>query len=384
MLSIFRKIGLSILTIFIYTSISAQTPNFLMDGLYTQEKGGKTMWGFYDNTTKELLTEAVYDTLYFRRLRQENSGYYMAQKEGKWGIYKPDIKNLSTIIPIEFDEVFYDNLGSPPYILVKKNKKTGIYTPDGKILLEPIYDKIQSDGFRFMVYKDDKVGIYAHDGTEEIPICYDDMFPHSMIQRTLLRMDKEWTAYEWVRDDNACSPSEEKRYDGIAYFIDFYLVKKGKKYGVMTAEHESLIPMEYDKIDIFFDDRMRLLLVKQQGKYGLLRVNDDEENTISTELEIAYDSIWVEESTYKIKMTQNGRMDYNVAREPYLDMEYNEVYYYEHLDLFTVKKNGKWGLVNGSKQVRITPQYNKLHVMDIDNFRYKKAKNGVSSANEIG
>ncbi len=124
-------------------------------------------------------------------------------------------------------------------LMVKKDKLWGVTNYENEVLVPIIYDKIEamySGGFK--VFKGDKVGLYYSDKLI-FPVIYQDIEDHTVEE-------------------------EEDKYKGI------FIVKKDNLYGVTDYKGQIIIPLQYEKIDLFYS---RFFKFKKNGLYGILDVD---------------------------------------------------------------------------------------------------------------
>lgn len=343
---------------------------YLNDGIYKTEIGGKVQWGLYnpDSKNRDTLTSALFDTIYYRFWHGSNVEYYKLRIADKWGLWD---KKRRVLMPIKYDEVYYNHQAQPSRIEARVGKLWGIFSPEGKALIPIEYDEIQSDGFNYKVRKADKYGVFDADGKELIPVCYQDIFDHRFTERSLVRIDKKWSVYRWLRDDQSATPCRPKTmYDGVGYFLDYFMVKNNDKFGLLDENQKVILPIEYEGLDVFHEPYLRTVIVKKGGKYGLIRI-DSTLKTIA-EVPIEYDDIWVEPETFKVKVKLGENIDYYYENAPYFGMEYNDVRYFENSRMFSIKKNGKWGIALENKTVIIPPKYDKITLVGKNDFMVQR------------
>jgi len=370
---------LSIISILFSTTIFAQKRDsmvypdtaYLMDNIYRIDNGKVTSWGFYKEGSKEWLTPPQYDSLIHRFRAGINLEYYEIREKGKWGLLKPD---RSAWVPAVYDKLDYEHAMEPQRIFVKKGDKYGILNKDGSSWLAPVYEEILFNGSNFKVKKDGKWGILNSEGKEFIPLCYDKIFEHSLPEMSLVQNGTEyWSIFLWVQKTaNLCKPEEHFLYERIEYFNEFFTVFKNGKWGLVDRQGEFILKMEYEELKPFVFSYLRTLRIKQNGKYGLLRL--DSLGKTQPMAETIYDDIGIDEDSYKIRVSLNGKRDYLYDGKPYFDLVYEDVFYFLSYRMFSIKKGKKWGLARENKEVFIQPKYEKI--MFIDEKTYMVQKGG--------
>lgn len=334
-------------------------------------------YGFYDPVSEDIKSEAIYSSLEFVTLEhlqteedtKKQKGFYIAEKQGKYGIF--DEKQTKQV-DLVFDRFFYDYRAEPPRINARKDKKWGIFSTDGKEVIPAVYDFIETDGFNYRVEQGKKVGILASDGSALIPVCYENIYEHANLNNSLVQKDGKWTVFSWLDEASRCNPKAELMYDAVGYFGEYYMVQRGGKYGLVDENAKEILPLEYQKIDAFYQRFLSTLIVTQNNQVGLVRIDSNKQ--VITEVPIEYDTIWVEEQNLKLKVRKGNKTDYYFEDAPYFDMQYTDVYYYDNINAFAIKEGTKWGLALESRKVVIQPAYSKLHVLDRQNFMVQKGK----------
>lgn len=350
---------------------------YLMDQIYRIDDGtGKTAWGFYENESKEWLTQPVYDSLIHRYYTGIEVEYYEIRQKGKWGLLHAD--RSAWVSPV-YDKLDYEISLEPHRIFVEKGGKYGILNKDGSAWLEAIYDDILYDGTNFKVRKGKKWGILDSEGKTFLPICYDDIYEHRTPELSLLRNGSEnlWSIFIWVQNTaDPCTLDAKYLYERVEYFNEFFCVFKNGKWGLADRKGELVMNMAYEEMKPFVFSYLRTLKVKQNGKYGLIRL--DSVGNIETMAPIIYDQISVDEENYKIKVEKDGKRDYLYNGEPYFGLIYTDVHYFLDQQIFVIKKGNKMGMTRENKEIVIEPKYESFLLIDNRTFMVKnKGKWGV-------
>jgi hypothetical protein len=157
------------------------------------------------NSNGTIIYPAVNDAV----LNAQSLGYFTVKKGNLYGIY---FINSKTKTDIEFDRVYADGIG---YVMAIKNKKSGVFDLQGKQIIPFEYEpgSIMQSRLGLRVTKDGKRGIINKSGQIIIPPVYDDVDPF----------------YE--NDLN-----------------DLIQVKNKEKYGVINLQGKIIVPVEFDWI----------------------------------------------------------------------------------------------------------------------------------------
>jgi hypothetical protein len=256
-------------------------------GYFEVTQDGKT--GFIDNTGAQLVAAA-----YQKAFMWLDAKVAYVRKDDMWGMV--DI-NGKVLVPFEYD------LPAPAdgrmCILKDKNNKLGAFDQFGKPLLPFKFDEVDYDDntvFRIGT----KWGRVDNTGNERLPFVYDSIYcthkPYLFLVKkenkwTILKNNKETvqvstlgfdgivTNYFGIENTFAAKTGSQWQivsYEGktltlldadevIATDEQGYVLRKGKKYGMVSGAGVSLVPAVYDSISI--DDI-------SEG-YGVLRVYND-------------------------------------------------------------------------------------------------------------
>lgn len=352
-------------------SIAYPDTAYLKDNIYRIDNGNNTQWGFYEMETKNWLTEPIYDSVVYRYRAGLELKYYEIKEKGKWGLLKSD---RSVWIPAIYDKVNYDFNVNPHRIFIQKNGKYGILNKDGSTWLEPIYDDIYFNGSYFKVKKIDKWGILNYEGKEFVPICYETVYEHPVAEMSLIRSSSNgyWSVFAWVQKTyNPCIPTENFLYNRIEYFNEFFMVNKNGKWGLADKTGKIIMDIKYEDMKPFVFTYLRILKVKENGKYGLLKIDSLGNSAIVAD--IKYDEIAVDETNYKIKARLGTKRDYIYETQPYFEMVYEDVFFSDDYKIFSIKKGKKWGLAKENKEVFVQPNYDKILFIDAKTYMVQKS-----------
>ena len=194
-----------------------QVLNSFIDGRAMAKKNN--YWGMI-NPDNETILPFKYDNLV-----EEVNGFISANQQGFWGIINDRYK---IIVPFKYDKITsLDN-----YFRVEKNNKVGLFTTDGQLILPTSYDALTIDENGFKIRKEDKYGLFDFDGNPLIPIIYDELMYFN---------------------------------NGISR------VKKGDKYGMITAQGKMIISCDYGYLGLQFTDNY--IEAMKNGRYGILNKN---------------------------------------------------------------------------------------------------------------
>ncbi|SMC78341.1 WG repeat-containing protein [Moheibacter sediminis] len=284
------------------------------------KKDGKYGWV---NADGSVLVPAIYDKL---DNFYDKSSFTKGLLDGKYGILS--IANNEIIIPFQFDEIYeyYDR-----YLLVEKDKKRGLYDTNGKKITEVSYDgfkRSDTEGSQMIFPMKDKFySVLDKNGNlkyqnEIINVSYLHnenywLAPYrSKIQAILIQ--KKDGKYGLL-DENTAEMIVPAVYDEITQKYDpgetaYFIVKQGKKYGIVNQEHQIIVPMDYSFIDFFNLDYLAKhekdlqFIAKKGEKFGVI----------------------------------------NLKNETIIPFQYNEMSKISNTNLYKAKKDKLFSIINGS------------------------------------
>jgi len=121
------------------------------------------------NMNGKLVVKMKYDML-----RKYYKDLYIASKDHKYGVITKDEK---VITKFQYDEILPIEENNGEYIpLTRMDDKYGCIDMEGKVILEPLYDRLDLGSFEqgFIIASiNDKMGLFDVSGKEVLPIMYD-------------------------------------------------------------------------------------------------------------------------------------------------------------------------------------------------------------------
>lgn len=349
-------------------------------------KKGKT-FQLTDEEGKVVISDI--DTLY----QQKRTDFIFVQKKGLWGVVS-SYGNI--LIPINFNktERIYNEFWT-----VTKNQKKGIYSIAKGEILPVEFDNIefsQSYNEEFIVTKNDKKGVFNYLGKEIIPINYDQIKKKKGV---LILSKNNKTDYflnnKIISDSLVLDKSFEIYGDYISDTKTFYVFYKDKKFGIIDNKNNVIIQPKYDDIEyrrvIENSKNENFLVVKKDLFCGMIDFNEKEI------IPFKYQNIEVIHPNYAVLTINNLKHFYNFRTKKIntnFDFEKFDMYsgqftrlkkgnketlvsnndfsnllfpfMYEDIsennNLFVVKLNSKYGLVDKNNKVLIPILYEHLYI----------------------
>lgn len=346
-------------------------------------------WG-YLNTKGEEYIPIKYDTLGTFQDFGEEKAIAIARLQNKWGAIDTD-GNIA--IPFVY-EAIVNNLDNHYYRKVKKDNQWGLLTCEGKMALPPKYEDIKDffygfseddDNEAFFVKQKNKWGIVKTFTNEVLlPPIYDSI--QTIENYELLKLWKN--GKQGYADAITYKVLINPIYEEALYFINNCAsVKKQGKWGAINRKQQVVIPFEYDSLGHCAHHRF---LITKNGKKGLIT----DKNILITPL---YDDLKRDFQGFAFAKTAGKWQIINEITgksltEPIYDAieglnvgyetsegENEDTFEYTFFDetyyqIFTVKKNNKYGWVNNQgkeltpiKYDEISHSYGGLSVVKVGN-----------------
>ena len=267
----------------IFFSCTESSPKFSKKDIYYIERDKETgwfrvhnkqnKWGFIDKDSS-IVIPFEYDFLN----PFENGLAYAKNGRKEFFITKKNLK-----LEGDFDEVRIFSFGLAG---VRKNRKWGFIDEKGKLIIQPIYDKIQYFTVNGLcpVVKNGKSGFIDKTGKEIIPIIYDDARSQQLGDIVIVQKNKRWAFFDnkgkqlsdFVFDEVFSTEHYDFSKDIFdrsqsTYFKNgVVLVRNGKNYEFINEKIKPAFPNnKFDSATVF--DAFKNAIVKRNGKYGMIK-----------------------------------------------------------------------------------------------------------------
>ena len=267
----------------IFFSCTESSPKFSKKDIYYIERDKETgwfrvhnkqnKWGFIDKDSS-IVIPFEYDFLN----PFENGLAYAKNGRKEFFITKKNLK-----LEGDFDEVRIFSFGLAG---VRKNRKWGFIDEKGKLIIQPIYDKIQYFTVNGLcpVVKNGKSGFIDKTGKEIIPIIYDDARSQQLDDIVIVQKNKRWAFFDnkgkqlsdFVFDEVFSTEHYDFSKDIFdrsqsTYFKNgVVLVRNGKNYEFINEKIKPAFPNnKFDSATVF--DAFKNAIVKRNGKYGMIK-----------------------------------------------------------------------------------------------------------------
>ncbi|OOF74307.1 hypothetical protein BKG96_11155, partial [Rodentibacter caecimuris] len=233
------------------------------------------------------------------------------------GILDSDLKEL---IPVTFQRISY-NSNEDEFSVATHNDLEGIYSTTGKVIFEPIYERIDNSYYSpvRIVTKGDKVALFSLSG-------------------------KPITDFHYENDKTKILNNDKLK----EFFPDgAIIVKQGDAVGIINNAGQTVLPFEYQDLD-FIDD-YQVFRFKQKDKWGLIAPTGE------VIIAAQYDDLNMHSPDKYLVRIDKKSGAINLKGEIIIPIDYDWVYslrksdYSDKLEketsrFFSVAKNELWGV----------------------------------------
>jgi hypothetical protein len=302
------------------------------DGMRYIEVRKDRKWGMIDDATGEMLIPCLYDNIY------KTDTTFIVTLNGKKGVANKfgkilipteydDIDNLGGFLSHEFDGVYkvrndtleglvkytgevlipveYEWLSSfeERFIIVSKNDKYGLFSMQGELVQEARFNSINRmrtySSEIFITITDEGYGaldlkghVFLENKYQSMTDIYDynwDLkYPNYKQKHDYLRLENK-KGFCGVMDVNSAHINVPCVYKALYQYLDinndttYFLVKKGRKFGVVDQANNVIIDFKYDSLsfnktnrNIYYQSKIQLCIVaKKRKKYGVINMNGE-------------------------------------------------------------------------------------------------------------
>ena len=278
------------------------------------------------------------------------SGLIPVKAQGKWGAISVSTGEL--VAPLIYER-FWAYSG---FVIVRQKGKWGLIDSNAKEIIPPIYDDIISGGEpSFFVRKGALWGVVKiEDGGQVVTIvpCSLDyeIFAHRSVKEGLLEVARNGL-YGFL--DLSGDLVVDCIYDEVYSFVNgFACVQRDGLFGIINKQGVEIIPCKYRKTTEFKGGRVWVL---DGGQYCILNENGER---ISNE---GFFDLKLPQANGLIPVSRGniwGAVSMQTG-ELVLPLIYQDIEVFTR-DIFFVKRNGKWGIVDQDGNVLLETIYDEL------------------------
>ena len=345
----------------------------------------------YENNTTKILNDkeeqifTEYDSVEPLKLKNISSDLMYEKtilkysKNGKYGLINFDGKKITNPIYEEIDTLQYKE----GELLVKQNGKYGVINLKGIKLIKPNYDTIEADQFyeKESGYKNDgyivskttdegyRYGYVNNNGKEIVSTKYNDLSRINEINgNDIYNICAENGKYGLLKNGKNVIGNE---YQSLIYSEgnNTIIAKKGKKYGVLSLDGNTIIPFDYNQISV---NGRYIYAIDSNGNTKVFSP-DGKQMNMNENIQI----LNVENTNYQIKIeTTNERTIYSIYEndKKLTGNDYAYIQYLFNNYFIASNGNGKLGIIDENDNVKLEFEYSSIQVIDDTNL-IKATKN---------
>ena len=239
------------------------------------------------------------------------------------------IKNL-----LKKDEVTVNYFTEISYFPVYNNANWGVVNSKGENIIEPTYGEM----------------IIIPNNKKDVFICMYDVNYSDGTYKTKAINSKNEQLYSSYNSIEVLSNYDQN--NNIWYEENTLKVEKNGKYGLINLDGTEILSTEYDKIETLTGVK-NSILTKKDNLYGLVNSNGEKIiNNEYTEIKSLTDDYL---NGYIVKNSESKYGIISVNKDKILECKYSDIKNVYNEDLFVVKENDSWKLINkaGDKSVQV-------------------------------
>jgi len=254
----------------LFTEQGVKLTAFEIDSISSFRKGKAII---YQNLKQGMIDregEIIIEPLY-REIKIDEEGLISTKMFDEWKILDGENNELRKI-PADELQTFANGL-----YLIRVSKKMGVVDDGFTFILHPIYDELR-DFYddKLIAKKNGKFGLIRTNGTEVLPFQFDSLEWDGQFIRaketetnfSLNQGQKSWNLYDTFGIKKSL---RSYHYLGAYNGTFFPVLNKGYR-GAINRYGEEVIHCVYDSI---FEAKAEQLVVKYQGQYGIVNLNED-------------------------------------------------------------------------------------------------------------
>lgn len=351
----------------------------------------------YENTKTTILNEkgekilTQYENIEPLRLKNVSSDLMYEKsilkycKNEKYGIIDFNGKQITKPIYEEIDTLQFKE----GELLVKKEGKYGVINIKGATLVKTNYDKIETDKFyeEGKGYKNSgyivsqkteegyRTGYVNIEGKQITETIYNDLHRITEIDSKDIYLNcAENGKYGLLKNGKKIINNE---YQSIVYSesSNTLIALKGKKYGIISIEGKTIIPFEFDQINI----TGQYIYASTEKETKIFNTEGQEAN-IDENLAI----INIKDTNYEIYIeTLEGKTTYSIYKDGVNKTRNNYTYIQYLYDKYFIACNteGKLGIINENDKAEVQFKYNSIQI--IENTNMIQTLNNETAITEI-
>ena len=328
--------------------------------IWRVKKAGK--YGLIQLNTQKT-TDFVYDTIYWFPIGRTK--VYMVIQQNKIGLMNAQFQ-MQIPISLGLDSIQYDGFcfwgWQNNKIVSRKNGKWGVVDTLGNILLPFKYAEAPlylNTGY--WIFRENKKISILENETKRLVLSNLDSLLDTQTKNKLF-ICKQKSQYKLLDSTFqqigvAYSGMQKAEFGLVWQKVDYFIVQKNQKYGVMASTGKLVIPLVYDKLEAGGN---QFFIARKADKVGVL----DTTNQLIVDFE--YAQIYRLTNDFFIGEKEGKIQAFSLTKDPLQPLidKYQSTFWYPSTFYFQ-DKNGKWGWLNPYSLEILTPQYDSLVLMSL-------------------
>lgn len=267
----------------------------------------------------------------------------------------------------------------PKYFLLYQNEKMGVIDTKGEIIIKPIYESIQIPNAQkpIFVCKEPERTIVLNEKAEQILKKYIEI--QAIEKQSSQAINPYYTTVLIYKENNQYGLIDlegkvltKPIYDEIKGFEskNELLVRQGENYGIITTKGKEKIKVQYTKIssDEYYTQEQQynlsgyIVQIKTQDGYRLGYFDYRAREILKPEYTDLYrlNEITDEKDIYLV-VAQNGQYGLRKNKQQIIEHKYQAIQYNADNELFIVKRNIKYGVLDKQAKTILPIEYNQIH-----------------------
>jgi len=254
-----------------------------------------------------------------------------------------DFQN-TILIPLKFKSIY--PLGTLRFAVENQAGKIGLFAEDGRPLTEFRIDSIsQFYKSRAIIYQDLRQGLIDRDGNRILEPIY-----HSIRiideERTSVLLPHEWQLLNERNEIQLRISADEliPQQGGINIY------QHSNQYGILNSAYEVILPAQYDRLVYLGDDYFQS---QKNKKNGVIHADN------SVSIPFIYDSLLIDKELIRAFRKAQGWSLIDRAHRIRTEKQYAWINQIQG-DVYPVKNNGYWGLLNQAGKETINCVFDSL------------------------
>ena len=331
--------------------------------------------GSYDSKGKELIPIKYNEIEEFDAYRHH---FWKVYLNGRQGLYTTEGKQ---VLPTEYEKISSIDRGldQSPNLIVKEKGKYGMFNAEGERLIKSEYDDVKFANGHYYFQKGEKKDYLKRDKQTllkgisikgQIINWVEEKGNSKQISYFIFEDNKGRFGLFDENDSVLISPQYESMdsyYNISSGNKDYLVVKQNSHYGVINFSNEVLIPLKYKSFSkIYIRDHIAL----EDEKGYILRSLKD--NSIFQSLH--FNDIRETSGPYAVIEKEGKEALLNkLTLDLLFPFKYEEIVIVDEDSLFSVRLNGKYGIVDKNDKTIIPCMYDEwLYKVGGDKFVVKK------------